>query len=122
MTKVSNGAIRVAVVGGRDFNDYDRMCRVLDSTPRDIIEIVSGGAKGADTLAKRYALEHNIQYTEHLPDWKTHGKSAGYKRNVLIVNDADIVVAFWDGCSRGTKHTIDIAKAKNKELYVRKYD
>ena len=72
--------------------------------------IVSGGANGADTLAKRYAIEHSLNYKEYLPDWKTYGKRAGFIRNQDIIDNSDFVFAFWDGASAGTKNSIDLAK------------
>lgn len=109
----------VAVVGGRDFQDRDEMFEYLDTllsiTNRYLqIVIVSGGARGADTLAAEYARERAYKLIEYPADWNRYGKSAGYKRNKQIVDKADMVVAFWDGKSRGTKHSIDLAMAADK--------
>ena len=61
--------------------------------------IVSGGAFGADALAEHYAKWKRLKYKIHRPDWKKYGKLAGFIRNKLIINDCDILVAFWDGTS-----------------------
>ncbi len=106
----------IAVIGSRNFNDYDKLKVVLNKF--DIDKMVSGGAKGADLLAERYATEYNIPTIIHKPDWKKYGRCAGFVRNKLIIEDADIVVAFWDGRSKGTKNSIDIAKKLNKDCYV----
>lgn len=108
----------VAVVGGRDFTDYEKMCRELDKI--EIDTVVSGGANGADKLAKRYAKERNLEYIEFLPKWDKFGMSAGYQRNVQIVDASQMVVAFWNG-SKGTKLTIDITRKQNKPLKVISY-
>ena len=101
----------LAVVGSRWFSDYSRMKRVLSEY--SIKKIVSGGAQGADSLAERYAKENSIPVLKYIPDW-SKGKSAGIKRNVKIVDDAEGVVAFWDGASPGTKHSVDLARKNNK--------
>lgn len=106
-----------AVVGSRSFNDYNYMKEVLEKY--EIDEIVSGGCKyGADKLAEQYATEKDLVLTILLADWKNLGKKAGLIRNVDIVKRSDVVIAFWDGKSRGTKHTIDTAIKHNKKVIV----
>ena len=109
------------VVGSRDFIDYELLKNTLNALS-DIALIVSGGATGADQLARRYATEHNIPIREHLPDWQKYGRSAGPRRNRLIVQDSDVIIAFWDGKSRGTKSTIDIARQNATEVRVVRTD
>jgi len=111
--------MKVAVIGGRDFNDYSLMNEVLSKI--DISLLVSGGAKGADRLAEKYALEKSIPTKVFKADWDRHGKSAGYIRNYNIILEADMVVAFWDGISKGTKHGIDLAEKYKKDLLLIKY-
>ena len=101
---------RVAVVGGREFNDYVLLAEELQQHVPFIL--VSGGARGADSLAERFANKHGLEKLIFEADWNKYGKSAGYRRNVTIVEHADLVIAFWDGKSKGTKHTIDIAEKK----------
>ena len=74
------------------------------------IEIVSGTANGADRLGERYAEDRNYQVNRFPADWDRRGKRAGYLRNKQMAENADALVALWDGQSRGTKHMIDIAK------------
>lgn len=116
--------MKIAIVGSRNFNNYellkDTILNKFDIF--DITEIVSGGATGADLLGAQFAKEYSIKLTEFLPDWTTYGKSAGYIRNKDIVNHADVVIAFWDGKSKGTKHSIDIAKKENKQCEVILYE
>lgn len=100
--------MRVAVIGSRGLsvNDLEKYL------PEDVTEIVSGGAKGVDTSARNYAVAHGIKLTEFLPEYEKYGKSAPLKRNITIIENADIVLAFWDGQSRGTKFVIDECKKR----------
>lgn len=112
--------MKLAIVGSRTFNKRSLMIRILTQLnikPRPEL-IISGGAKGADTLAKNYAEVVNVPFLEFLADWDKYGKSAGYKRNVQIVDACDKLVAFWDGHSKGTKHSIDLAEKAGKLLKV----
>lgn len=87
--------------------------------------VISGGARGVDTIAKNYAQTHeDITYKEFLPEWKKYGKRAGILRNRDIVDAADIVVAFWDGKSAGTNNSIQRAKRTKKDcrVYIRTGD
>jgi hypothetical protein len=115
--------MKLAVVGSRSFNDYKTLKVVLDELKESINIhcIVSGGANGADTLAERYAKENNIPIEVYKPDWNKHGKAAGFIRNSDIWNNSDLGVAFWDGKSKGTKHSFGIAKKQKKDLYVFDY-
>jgi len=106
----------VAVIGSRKFTDYELMKKTLDKLEIELI--VSGGAIGADTLAEKYAEEHDIPTIIHKPNWRLYGKAAGFIRNKYIVDDADIVVAFWDGKSRGTEHSIDLARKVGKKVII----
>lgn len=115
--------IKLAVVGSRAIEDYEFVEKEIDKIAEkyDIAMIVSGGAYGVDTLAMRYARENLIPTKVFEAYWSTFGKSAGYKRNVEIVEYSDLVLACYDGKSRGTQHSINIAKEKNKKLIVSSY-
>ena len=107
----------IGVIGSRNFKDYELLKSTLDKL--DINCIVSGGARGADSLAEKYANENNINTIIFKPDWSL-GKGAGFIRNAKVINISDKIVAFWDGISKGTSHSIELAKKQNKEiLYVR---
>jgi hypothetical protein len=111
--------MKVAVIGCRNFNDYELVKETL--TKLDITLLISGGAKGADSLGERYANENNITTLIFKPDWKHHGKGAGMIRNTDIVKNSDIVVAFWNGESKGTLDSIRKAENLNKGLMIIKY-
>lgn len=121
----SDGAMIVA--GGRDFDTIwgnDRMYRVLRSIDRDIgpMTVICGMARGADMMAHRLAKQFVGWSVEEYPaDWERYGKKAGYIRNEQMAEVASILIAFWDGESRGTKHMIDIALKKGLEVHVYHY-
>lgn len=106
---------KFAVIGSRDFTDYKKVCEVLDKYP--ISEIISGGSRGADSLAAKYAKEKGITLTEFIPDWSI-GKFAGHIRNQYIIDHCDVVIAFWDMKSTGTKDSINKAKRANKPIII----
>lgn len=111
----------LGVVGSRTFNNFSIFQSVLDNfrtLDKQFCRIVSGGAKGTDRLAKRYALLYQFPIKEYYPDWAKYGKAAGPIRNKLIVNDCDLLLAFWDYESRGTKSSIDFAKSLHKNVYI----
>jgi hypothetical protein len=117
------------IVGSRTFTDYEFMKRKTDyllQNYQDIV-IVSGGAKGADALAKRYALERNYKYVEFPANWDTYGKSAGYIRNEQMLKFVSTYqcrgcIAFWDGKSKGTKHNFSLAKKYNTPIKIVRID
>ena len=106
--------MKVAVIGSRGLSVTD-LGRYL---PENTTEIVSGGAKGVDTSAREYAKNNGIKLTEFLPEYTRFGRSAPLKRNITIIEYADIVLAFWDGKSRGTKFVIDNCRKLGVEVRV----
>lgn len=104
--------MKVAVIGSRSIKYVD-LSKYL---PEDVTEIVSGGAKGIDTVARNYALSHGLLLTEFLPEYDRYGKCAPLKRNDLIINYADCVLAFWDGVSRGTLYVIKKCREVQKPM------
>ncbi len=112
--------MKIAVVGSRGFNDYDYMTSILNNI-EGITLIVSGGAPGADHLAEMYADQNNINKLILKADWGKYGKSAGMIRNKDIVDNAEYIIAFWDGVSKGTKNSIERARKAGKQLAVFKF-
>ena len=115
--------LKIIVAGGRNFNDYPRIKRILDEIleVRSDVEIVCGMARGADLLGKKWADENNVQVSEFPANWDLHGKSAGYKRNAEMAKYADVLIAFWDNKSRGTEHMINLAVDGGLKSKVIKY-
>lgn len=106
--------MKVAVIGSRSLT----VSNLGDYLPQDTTEIISGGAKGVDTCAKEYAFSHGIKIREYLPEYEKYGKTAPLKRNITIIQNADLVLAFWDGKSKGTKFVIDNCKKLGVEVRV----
>jgi len=115
---------RVIIAGGRDFNDFDLLKQKMDKLLSNVIgdiAIVSGMARGADSLGARYAVLKGYALHSFPADWDKYGKSAGYRRNEEMARNADALVAFWDGKSKGTKHMIDIARLHGLKVRVINY-
>jgi hypothetical protein len=112
--------MKLAVVGSRTFRNYEKLSSVLEGYHRNekIELIISGGAEGADSMAEKWAKEKGIPTAIYYPDWQRFGKKAGFLRNKSIVKDADMVIAFHDGESKGTSHSIGLAKEFNKGLDI----
>ena len=115
--------MKVIIAGGRNFDNYDLLCRKADNilSRQSEIEIVSGAAKGADKLGERYAEERGYKITRFPADWGTFGNSAGYRRNVEMAVYGDALIAFWDGESKGTEHMIDIARTHSLPIRIVSY-
>lgn len=126
--KESDDKLILLIVGSRDFNTYqivEAVCnRLTKQFDKENIEIVSGGARGADYLGKQYAINYGIKYTEFPAEWDKYGKSAGYKRNrqmhEYIANKSTnrVCVAFWDGESKGTAHNFGLCKQFKHSLVL----
>lgn len=115
---------RVIIAGGREFDDYPLLEKTMDNLLSNIkvdIVIVCGMARGADSLGEKYAKSKGYQIDYYPANWDLYGKRAGYIRNEQMAKNADALVAFWDGQSRGTKHMIDLACKYNLKVRVKRY-
>ena len=106
--------MKVLIAGSRSIDSFELSTYI----PRDTSLIISGGAKGVDALAEKYADEHKISKLILLPQYHLYGKAAAIKRNEVMVDIADTVLIVWDGHSRGTKYTLQYAKKKNKNVIL----
>lgn len=116
--------MKLAVVGSRSINNRGRVYKCLDDCLDKANEIgkelvlVSGGARGIDTMAMDFAKDRGLTIIIVYPDWDKHGRSAGFKRNHVIWEIADCGIAFWDGVSKGTEHSFDLAKQQDKQIAI----
>jgi len=118
--------VKIIIAGSRNFSDYILLKSVLDEFidvissefKNEDIEIVSGGAKGADSLGKTYAMDRGLKFKEFPADWDQLGRGAGYIRNKAMGDYGDVLIAFWDGVSRGTKHMIRYMKLQGKAVRI----
>ena len=106
--------MKTAVIGSRGIV----IDNLQDYLPEGTTEIVSGGAKGVDTCAREFALANGITLTEFKPEYNRYGRCAPLKRNITILEYADVVLAFWDGKSRGTKFVMDACRERGIPLEV----
>ena len=114
----------IVICGCRDF--FDKMVftefvdKCLAETPGEWeICILSGHCAGVDAMAEEYAAERGFDVKLYPAEWARYGKAAGPKRNLQMARDANTVIAFWDGRSKGTKNMIDTATKLNKTLFVK---
>jgi len=110
--------MKVLICGSRNINNPALISRAVEQSGMNPTHIISGGARGVDTLARRYARSAGIEFTEYLADWDKYGKRAGFLRNITMIGVSDAVIAIWDGESRGTKHSIDYATACGKSVFI----
>ena len=107
----------VAVIGSRDIDLKD----VGKYIPRECMKLVSGGARGVDRAVREYADKNGIPIDEILPNYARYQRRAPLVRNKEIVDRAEIVIAFWNGRSRGTKFVIDYCKKIGKPCVVHRF-
>jgi hypothetical protein len=105
--------MKVAVIGSRGVE-----VPVAPYIPKECTAIISGGARGVDRCAMRYARSKGLEFVEIKPDYRRHGRGAPLRRNNKIVDMADMVVAVWDGKSKGTKYVIEQCSKTGKECRI----
>jgi predicted Rossmann fold nucleotide-binding protein DprA/Smf involved in DNA uptake len=118
---------KVIIAGSRGFSNYKLLREQCNKFLREKrktsnIIVVSGHARGADTLGEKYAQDEGFTLEIYPAQWKKVGKRAGYRRNEQMAEVADALIAFWDGSSKGTKHMIDIMNEKNLLVRVVEYE
>lgn len=124
--------MRIIIAGSRDFNNYAilkhnviNILLILSPSGELNAEFISGTARGADQLGEKFAEEYNYPIKRFPADWDKYGKSAGYKRNEQMAlyakEDNGVLVAFWDGQSKGTKHMIDLANKHGLRVFIIEY-
>lgn len=125
--------MKVIIAGPRDFEDYSVVCEAIKASGFKIKEVVSGGAKGVDSLGERWADENNVPVQPFPAEWnnlkqkgavvatnswgKKYNKNAGFFRNELMAEYADALIAIETG-TPGTGHMIKTAKAEGLEVFV----
>lgn len=115
--------MRTIIAGSRSITSYAIVEHYIRQVTWEITVIISGKAKGVDTLAEVYAIRHHIPF-EGYPvtkqEWETIGPSAGYKRNVRMADEGrtEALVVIWDGESKGTWHMITIVAERNLPILI----
>ena len=109
----------VLVCGSRDWTDREAVNAALDRYHQPWLKIIHGNAPGADSLAAEWAFRRAIPCTPFPADWATHGKAAGPRRNVQMLDEGPaLVIAFQRNGSRGTAHTIREARRRGIPVEV----
>jgi len=110
--------MKLAIIGSRTFNNYELLQETLEPYKPKLTLVVSGAARGADKLGEYWARENKIETLIFPADWDKHGKKAGFIRNEDIIKNCDCCIAFWDGESKGTKHSISLCEKYNKPVKI----
>lgn len=110
--------MKVIIAGSRSINDYTLVEKAVEQSGFPITEVVSGCAKGVDTLAIRFAEFNELPVKRFHADWDKYKKAAGYRRNGEMATYADALIAIWDGHSPGTVHMINIAKERGLKVFT----
>lgn len=115
--------MKVIIAGSRTFDNYKMLRTLCDIvlSRKDQVEVVGGGAKGADELGRRYAKERGYKFTLFPADWDKHGKKAGPIRNGEMAEYADGLILFWDGKSRGSKNMLEQARKKGLKVRIMRF-
>lgn len=118
-------SLKVIIAGSRSFADreylYSTCDGILAPYNRSII-IISGGARGADSLGEDYAIDRRHSLIRMPARWKEHGRSAGHIRNEKMARAADMLIAFWDGESKGTQDMIRRASVHGLDVRVERME
>lgn len=113
--------MKVAVVGSRSINDRNLIISFIEeshSFDKQYDKLISGGARGVDTIAEDYAKSKGIRTVIFYPDWEKYGNKAGFIRNADIISKCDKCIVIWDGVSSGTEHDIELCEQMKKPCYI----
>lgn len=111
--------MRTIIAGSRDITDQSVVDSAILESGFSVTSVVCGEARGVDLLGKRWANKQKVPVMSFPAQWNLHGRSAGFVRNTEMAENADALIAIWDGSSRGTKMMIDIAKKKGLVVFVK---
>lgn len=141
MGEQKSQTIKIVIAGGREFTDYEFLKEKMNLIASKInrpIEVISGKARGVDTMGEDWAKENGFNIIPFPAKWKDltdepvkikinkfgeeYNVLAGHNRNRRMAEAADCVVAFWDGRSTGTANMIKLAKEYKKPCQVFRYE
>ena len=104
--------MKVIVAGSRTIHDYALVVNAIHASGYEIDELVSGGARGVDSMGETWAYAHNVPIKQFPAEWDKYGKSAGFRRNEVMAKYADALILVWDGQSHGSAHMLKTARAQ----------
>lgn len=108
----------IAIIGSKSFNDYNLLKSAMMPYIDKCDSMISGYSKGADKLGEKWADEYSIKKLIFKPDYEKHKESAEIIRNKTIIDNSDLIICFWDGSSKGTKYSIDLAQELDKDILI----
>lgn len=110
--------MKTIVAGSRDITNIEFVRQAISRAPWVVSEVVSGAARGVDTLGEMVAKERGVAIKRFPADWDSLGRRAGPLRNIQMADYADALIAVWDGVSRGTAHMIKEAEKRGLKVFV----
>jgi hypothetical protein len=110
--------MKVIVAGSRNITKYAIVEKAIQDSGFDVTEIVSGGARGVDTMGETWAVKRGIKIQRFPAEWEKYGVSAGPIRNSKMAEYGEALIAIWDGVSKGTKNMIQCAKNNKLKIAV----
>lgn len=116
--------MRIIIAGSRNYTDtkdfFARMDIIIDLEEwiLSISEVVSGTARGTDSMGEMWADQFDVPVKRFPADWAKYGRRAGHIRNAEMAKYADGLIAFWDGVSPGTASMINLAKAEGLRIHI----
>lgn len=106
------------IAGSRAITDYQHLTDAIQQCPFEITSVVSGKAKGVDSLGEQYAIQNNLPVYEFPADWQKYGRGAGIIRNREMAKNAEALLALWDGKSKGTEAMIKLAEHAGIQIFI----
>lgn len=110
--------MRVIIAGSRDGVTLRDVIKAVGESSLEVSVVLSGTAGGADKLGESWASQNSVPVERYPARWNEEGKAAGFIRNSHMADNAEALIAVWDGESRGTAHMIAVAKNKGLEVFV----
>lgn len=110
--------MKTIIAGSRNITDINLIWDAARRCGWKITGVVSGCARGVDSLGEIWAARNGFTVYPFPAEWGKYGKSAGYRRNFEMADNAEALIAIWDGESKGTRHMIEVAKEKGLKVYV----
>lgn len=115
--------LTTVIAGSRSITAYETVVAAIEAADWDVSRVLSGDADGVDTLATKWAEEHDVPVEHYPPDYDRYsGKRAPLERNKQMAKDADALIAVWDGESTGTQHMIKQAGSRGLRIHIHRTD
>lgn len=110
--------MKLIIAGSRNFEDYELLKARVEALPFKVTQVISGNARGADQMGEWWAQQNEIELRVYPANWSKYGRAAGHIRNQEMARVGDVLIAFWDGKSKGTESMINYALDKGLEVVV----